>query len=868
MNDYKFARLILLLLLIVLVFFIVMRRMHAQTNTGPMRTPQINQQLYVGQSGYPTIQSAVTSGCNLTGHSYAVIILPGVTPSDTPTSPVGGCTGTYIEDRRSVPIVYYQWSGSVYVKTAGGALPATTNLIAGDGSGNGADSGIAAHNVALLNAANTFTQAPQTVTTGGNTEFHVLSTSEGAYPMYVVGGPSQTWGMGIGGMSTPFYNDFYIKELVSNTPVMQLNVDHDFTFMGNGGIGGNLAINARGYELFCPSGTALCVNDTTGAGQPVHPTFSVDNSGNAHAHTLICDTTPCGSGGDGGGVIPLTNNILQGDNAGGAAASFLLTGTYTDTGGAAGQALSFNNTFANGIAGFQGISQRPSSGGLVMAASGGWMFFDVGGQMIASLTNTGLNIGNWWGPAGHALQISPLGGGAGVSWMDYDGSMTLANSNFTVDASGNAKLHQLTSSKVSAGNASYLLGNGAPPSPLTQGQYNAWNFSQSSGESDFLNVNPIAGSPYYEGFRWYVANEGTSLNPNSPQMKLDSHGDLATIGSVSAGSTNSACPTNIVLCANGSNNFTVDTSGNVAIATGNLTLGGQLTTNTGTTAGGFPMFLTGMTAVNYTAPGGGTSYNYGSTGFARTDYWNIWPTGSVGGFDWFAQGQGLGAPNPNGPIMILNGDGSLFTTNTVSAPALNINNGAALIDSSGNGTFNSSLFVEGGVRSESGGISQLQNNSIVGMQVGVPSFAQVGTWMGWNFVSQGESDFAAISNGGANRFVWYSGPPGVQPTSMMVLDSSGNLFVRGTLNQGGIPAPFGGAASGTRPWPPPQRQAVASTLSPVPTKTSGKPSTTVATTPKRSRQLCRPNAMWHDADYIYVCVAKNEIKRAALSSFQ
>jgi hypothetical protein len=850
MNDRKFARLILLLLLLVLVFFVVMRRMHAQTNTGPMRTPQINQQLYVGQSGYPTIQSAVTSGCNLTGHSYAVIILPGVTPSDTPTSPVGGCTGTYIEDRRSVPIVYYQWNGSAYVAySVAVTFPLTTNLIAGNGTGGAIDSGVAAHNIALLNAANTFTQAPQTVTTGGNTEFHVLSTSESAYPMYVVGGPSQTWGMGIGGMSTPFYNDFYIKNLNDNTPVMQLNQNHSWTFMGNGGVGGSLAVNTGSYEIFCPNGIAFCVNDQP-AGNPnpvynatIDPsgnaivtsltctgvpcgnaggaiahtpnllqgdgngnavssgvaasnvallnaaanhftgnvifdgtasfasgTATVDAQGNAYVRTITCATTPCGGGGA-GGLIPPTTNMLAGDGLGGAvdvgfAASTVARNNITNT-FTADQSINANLN-VSGTVHINGAS--PSSIGntrMSAIANPSEIAAYIGTNNEASYAT--LMFGSPW----HQWQLATGGqatGGLAGAWYLYDqtggaqgtgqtmflirpstgnvstaGSLAVAQQNvgsyqcsngisFCVNNPATFNVDSAQSFAAHVDNQGAKVGmisnNPSYPTTANLGAWTSWNLTAGQADMSFIDVyTPGAQAP---GFRWFSAPQSGTINPNAPQMYLDPQGNLA--------------------------------------------IGEQLTTNTGATAGGFAMFLTGLTAVNYTAPGGGTSYNYGGTGFARTDYWNIWPTGSVGGFDWFAQGQGLGTPNPNGPIMILNGDGSLFTTNTVSAPALNINNGAVILDSSGNGTFN------------------------------------------------------------------------------------GNLFVHGTINQA--------AASGTRPWPPAQRQAVASTLSPVPTKTSGKPSTTVATTPKRSRQLCRPNAMWHDADYIYVCVAKNEIKRAALSSFQ
>lgn len=122
-------------ILLILLFFGVIS-VFPQTNMGPVRTPQINTTLYVGQSGYATIQSAVTFACKTGSQSFIVTILPGVAPSDSPTSVIGGCSGTYLADLRQLPHRYYAWSGTAYLMTSivpqlsftsGGAL----NLAAG-----------------------------------------------------------------------------------------------------------------------------------------------------------------------------------------------------------------------------------------------------------------------------------------------------------------------------------------------------------------------------------------------------------------------------------------------------------------------------------------------------------------------------------------------------------------------------------------------------------------------------------------------------------------------------------------------------------------------------------------------------------------
>ena len=140
MIDRRGIASILFALALLLSAIILVDLAYSQTNMGPVRTPQINSTLFVGQSGYATIQSAVTFACRTGNQSFAVTILPGVTPSDSPTSVTGGCSGTYIYDQRVIPLLTYRWTGSVYALASG--IANTTNMLAGNGAGGAVDTGI------------------------------------------------------------------------------------------------------------------------------------------------------------------------------------------------------------------------------------------------------------------------------------------------------------------------------------------------------------------------------------------------------------------------------------------------------------------------------------------------------------------------------------------------------------------------------------------------------------------------------------------------------------------------------------------------------------------------------------------------------
>jgi hypothetical protein len=113
----------------------------AQTNMGPINTPQINSTLYVGSlSGsefYPTIQSAVTAAC-ASGSNRVVDIPPAYTGSDLISGVTGGCTAVTLRDEHfGLPVSCYTWQTSVYsssgVACSGGVTgtiiltPATNN---------------------------------------------------------------------------------------------------------------------------------------------------------------------------------------------------------------------------------------------------------------------------------------------------------------------------------------------------------------------------------------------------------------------------------------------------------------------------------------------------------------------------------------------------------------------------------------------------------------------------------------------------------------------------------------------------------------------------------------------------------------------
>jgi hypothetical protein len=123
--------------IIPLLFALLIPCCYAQTNMGPINTPQVNSTLYVGSlSGsqfYPTIQSAVTSAC-ASGAKRVVDIPPAYTGIDPISGVTGGCTNTTLRDEHAgLPVACYTWQTSVYsssgvscANSTGGTLTAVT----------------------------------------------------------------------------------------------------------------------------------------------------------------------------------------------------------------------------------------------------------------------------------------------------------------------------------------------------------------------------------------------------------------------------------------------------------------------------------------------------------------------------------------------------------------------------------------------------------------------------------------------------------------------------------------------------------------------------------------------------------------------
>ena len=105
------------LLLLLFLGSELVRHAHGQTRSAPIQIAQINTTLYVGQVGYPTIQSAVTKGCSASAPGWQVVIQAGAAPSDTPAA-AAGCAGVWIRDERTSATVTYTWNGSAYAPPA------------------------------------------------------------------------------------------------------------------------------------------------------------------------------------------------------------------------------------------------------------------------------------------------------------------------------------------------------------------------------------------------------------------------------------------------------------------------------------------------------------------------------------------------------------------------------------------------------------------------------------------------------------------------------------------------------------------------------------------------------------------------------
>lgn len=112
----------------------------------------------------------------------------------------------------------------------GSTIPSTTNLIKGDGAGNGADSGIAATSV-IQGAAGSTASAIMTATGSGNTVQPSVAQITGAGLVFSV---DNTYNIGASGSGRP------AQIFASN----QINAQTGFT-LGNGGVGIKFANDAR-----------------------------------------------------------------------------------------------------------------------------------------------------------------------------------------------------------------------------------------------------------------------------------------------------------------------------------------------------------------------------------------------------------------------------------------------------------------------------------------------------------------------------------------------------------------------------------------------------------------------------------------------
>jgi lysophospholipase L1-like esterase len=98
-----------------------------QTNIGPVTSPHVNANFYVGVSPYTTIQSAVTAACAGGAGNGNVILQPGAAPADT-IAAATGCAGVYITDARAASVVVYNWTGGKYILNAGGTVAAAISV--------------------------------------------------------------------------------------------------------------------------------------------------------------------------------------------------------------------------------------------------------------------------------------------------------------------------------------------------------------------------------------------------------------------------------------------------------------------------------------------------------------------------------------------------------------------------------------------------------------------------------------------------------------------------------------------------------------------------------------------------------------------
>ena len=173
---------------------------HALAQGGPVITPQLNSNFYVGSvSGfYPSIQSAVTAACAQTGGT--VVIPASAVPTDTIAAVTGGCTTVSLTDERGGATPgRYSWGGSGLILQSGNAN--TSKASAWVQSGTLASSTVPALTVsttlASTNAGDTLlalTYSSGTTGSGCSAVSGVTDTQGNTYTQLAVSGTQYVFG--------------------------------------------------------------------------------------------------------------------------------------------------------------------------------------------------------------------------------------------------------------------------------------------------------------------------------------------------------------------------------------------------------------------------------------------------------------------------------------------------------------------------------------------------------------------------------------------------------------------------------------------------------------------------------------------------
>jgi hypothetical protein len=301
-----------------------------------------NIQTAIGASVYDAYGAAAARQANLS-------LLPGTyTNGDMCTY---NSSGTLLNCNTAIPTVgswgalnYPTWaSGTPFVKmSASGtfaldtntyltssAIASTSNLLSGDGSGNAVSSGIAASNVPRLNAANTFTNGPQTAPTFAATTSVTTPIVNGA-PISWFGSANANIGGGLPSNTTGSNNTASgLNALYSNT------TGYNNTANGMNALSSNTTGNfntANGMNALYSNTTG---NFNTANGSQALSSNTTGNSNTANGlNALVYNTT--GYNNTANGLSALVSNTTGNSNTANG-----MNALYSNTTG-------YNNT-ANGL---------------------------------------------------------------------------------------------------------------------------------------------------------------------------------------------------------------------------------------------------------------------------------------------------------------------------------------------------------------------------------------------------------------------------------------------------------------------------------------------------------------------------------------